>query len=205
MKRLNQLLVLSSIIALSSCTLKDPYSKGFEYSFNLGALEIAYRVEKLNVKKGEDVTIYVSYGHSPGSHIPYYEDGSRLVLNLCLFLDYGNDEYDNSKIENYKNFDGCLLLEEIEVDKFYTEEYEYTQNRKGKKFAYEKEITIPYSYLKDRYNRLKNEYVLTYTFTFYVFQMVYNNEKKELTHCYSTSIYFYYSFNEDTGNIKVEI
>ena len=193
MKRFSNLLIFTSLIALSSCTFKDPYALGFEYDYSLERLEIAYRVEKLDFNKDEDVIVYVSYGHYHGDNKPVYND-KTLILNVCLFLDYGNDEYDNSKPENYVNFNGYLFLDEVEIEKFYTDDYEYRETRRSKEFAYEKEVIIPYSYFEDEHS---------HCFSFHAYQMLYDNEEKRLTHSAFAFIDFYFSFNEDSGNIKI--
>lgn len=129
---------------LSSCSNVPPYSKGYDYDIELDSVEIAYYLEKGEFSYGEDIKAHISYGHDRVvDNIP---DGKK-NLPFCLYLDYGNDDWDES---DYRTFSGYRLLEEVEPDSFYTDEYLYSQERYGnKEFGYTGSFFLPFSLFEE--------------------------------------------------------
>lgn len=183
-------------LCLSSCFKVPNFSKGYGYEINLMPIAIAYYLEKDRFQYKEDVEIHVSYGHGPGfDRVP----DEKSSLPFCLFLNYWNDGPINE--EDYKQYNGFELLEEVSTKNFYTDDYMYYQNGyDSKRFNHTVTCTIPYEY----FDRLWAKGPYKSSFKLFAGQL-YKDENEQIQ-VYGISydeIELHFSINPDTKNIKI--
>lgn len=183
-------------LCLSSCFKVPNFSKGYDYSFWLMPIEIAYYLEKDRFRCNEGVNIHISYGHSPVvDNVP----AEKRNLPFCLFLDYGNKEIENEN--DYKQYNGFELIEEIDPKIFYTDDYLYSQPEyDSKRFNHTTSYTIPYRF----FDRLLSTRPHNLSFTFVACQLYRdNNGIIDVFGMKSAEISLDFSINRDSKSIRV--
>lgn len=190
------LLSFLAIPLLISCSNELKFSKGYQYDIELLPVEIAYHLDKDEFEYGEPVTIHISYGHSGVTDsIP----NEKKNLPFCLFLDYGNtfigDEND------YREYNGYKLIEEVDSKDFWTDEYAYFQEGYGSKtFSHTIEFDIPFNYFEYVYYSRPYSTVMEI-----IAGQLYKNENNEICmyEIRSAEIDLYFSFKQDEKKIKI--
>ena len=150
MKIIKNLLILPFSLFglfLTSCSHVPPFSTGYEWDMALEEIEMAYYLDRDEFEYDDDVNIHISYGHGKNvDNMPEEHNN----LPFCLFLDYGNDAQEDEN--DYSQYNGYKLIEEVEPKVFYTDEYLYSQEGyKGKKFAHTTTFTIPFEYFENMF------------------------------------------------------
>lgn len=144
---------------------------------------------------GEDVDVTIGFGHTGLSKpIDKYTD-----LPFCLFLDYGKEE--ELQINDYRHFKNYLLIEEIDPDVFYTDDYRYYQEGRfaGKTYNHEIDYSIPYEYFADLYASRPN-----YThFKLIAVQLYSERNGRVVRERGRAEIDLTYNFNERSGKIEI--
>lgn len=162
----------------------------------LDDIEIAYYLDKDEFEYNEDVNIHVSYGHAKSLNNTLDENDN---LPFCLFLDYGNDvPKDNN---DYTQFNGYQLIEEIEPNDFYTSKYMYDEEGyEGKKFAYTTSFAIPFKYFE-------NMFLINPNYNFKIIAgQLYLSKTDEAIHMYAIkSAETELNFNYDSSNKRLKI
>ena len=120
-------------------------------------------------------------------------------LPFCLFLDYGmEDEY---QIRDYRHFKNYLLIEEIDPDVFYTDDYRYYQEGRfaGKTYNHKIDYSIRYEYFADLYaNRLNST-----RFKLVAVQLYSERNGRVVREKGRAEIDLTYSFSERSGKIEI--
>lgn len=182
---------------LSSCTDVPEFSKGYQYDIELMPIEIAYYLDKNEFEYNEHVKVHISYGHNGITDgIP----NENKNLPFCLFLDYGNNVLKDEN--NYNEYNGYKLIEEVDPKQFYTNEYVYFQEEYGqKKFNHTIEFDISFNYFEYIYSATPNSTIIKF-----IAGQLYRDDNNEI-YMYeirSAEIDFNFSFNKDKKKIKIE-
>ncbi len=153
LKRKNILLAFFvSIITLSSCTTISKFSKRYQYDIELIPIEIVYYLDKNIFKYNEPINVNINYGHNwVIDDIPNENKNYPFVY----FLDYDNNVLDDEN--NYSEYNGYKLIEEVDSKLFYTDEYSYFQEKYCyKSFNNTIEFDIPFNYFEHIYSVTPN-------------------------------------------------
>lgn len=191
------LIGLLSLVCLSSCFDVPKFSKGYQYDIELLPIEIAYHLDKDEFEYSEPVTVNISYGHSGVTDAVPNE---KKNLPFCLFLDYGNKLSEDKS--DYKKYNGYKLIEEVDSQDFWTDEYAYSQEGyRSKQFNYTTEFNIPFGYFEYNYS-IKS---INKGIKFIAGQMyIDENNKIHMFEMKSTEIELNFSFDSDKKLIKIK-
>lgn len=200
MKKIKYLLTISfSFFSffLTSCSYVPPFSIGYEWDMELDNIEIAYYLDKDVFEYNEDVNIHISYGHA--KHVDNAPDEFN-NLPFCLFLDYGNDTPKDKS--DYTQYNGYELIEEVDPNNFYKDEYLYSEEGyEGKKFTHTTNFTIPFEYFENMF--LTSPW---YTAFKIIAGQLYLHETDKAVHMYgSESAEIELNFNYDSNNKRIKI
>lgn len=124
----------------------------------------------------------------------------KIRITLLFILDYDNNVLDDEN--NYSEYNGYKLIEEVDSKLFYTDEYSYFQEKYCQKsFNNTIEFDIPFNYFEHIYSVTPN-----FTIIKFIAGQQYK-DKNNIVSIYeirSTEIEFNFSFNEDEKMIKIE-
>lgn len=196
-KRITIFIGLLSHVCLSSCFNVPKFSKGYQYDIALSPVEIAYYLDKDKFEYDEQITAHVSYGHNGVT------DGVLEVMKnlpFCLFLDYGNKLSEDKS--DYKKYNGYKLIEEVDSQEFWTNEYTYSQEGYGsKQLNYTTEFNIPFGCFEYNYSIKPNYKGLR----FIAGQMyIDENNENHMFEMRSAEIELNFSFDSDKKVIKIK-
>ena len=131
------LLSFLAIPLLISCSNVPKFSKGYEYNYAPQADEIAYRTETDRFDYGQDIPIFIAFGHGPGYSLGL--PGTPISFELTFkYLDLTN------KVERYH------LLDEIAPNDYLSDDFTFylNSNTKTTDYSFEKQYNISSDFIE---------------------------------------------------------